>query len=139
MIAAPDDLVALYRVQGDGQEYTDQRDVVALDDDGMPWIIPDKRPNRGLIRADEYRNYVGLGHSSTSRIVSLLPAGGWRVEWTGDDGSTWSQPLVGWGVKANGDVVPLDTDPDGLVEEIGSPGQSYRIYHPDITEAENAT
>lgn len=131
MIAAPDDLVALYRVENDGQAYTDQRDIVAIDDDGMPWIVPDKSPNRGLVPADHYRNYVGLGRSSVSRVVSLLPAGGWRVEWTGDDGTTWSQPLVGWGLKANGDVVLLDADAEGLVEELDYRVKGWRIYHPD--------
>ena len=64
------------------------------------------------------------------KIVSIIPGDGWRVEWSPDNAPKWSQPLVGWGLTADGDVVPLDVDSTGMVEPVGSVATPARIYHP---------
>jgi hypothetical protein len=69
-----------------------------------------------------------------SPATAIMPAGGWRIRYTAD-GESWSEPLVGWALTADGEIVPLATDSAGLVWQIGEEG-NYRIYHPDATEPE---
>jgi hypothetical protein len=50
--------------------------------------------------------------------VSLIPGGGWRATWKLDDGTTESEPLIGWGVTAEGSVIPLTVDlSSGFVDD----------------------
>ncbi len=65
--------------------------------------------------------------------TALMPAGGWRVEFTKKDGSGFDEPLVGWALK-NGLVVPLVTDCDGLVEDGDAWSGGHRVYHPGQRE-----
>lgn len=40
-------------------------------------------------------------------IVCMVPARGWFARFRCKDGSMGLEPLIGWGLKANGDIVPL--------------------------------
>jgi hypothetical protein len=79
------------------------------------------------------RNAHAVGEAT---VVALIPAAGWRVTWRADDGQEWTQPLVGWGLRDDGLVVPLDTDCNGLVEPLTEVVGTWRVYHPDATEPE---
>lgn len=139
MIPAPPRLAARYRTEGTDNlgtpyKYWDHKAIVAFDDEGIPLIIGERKngDNRRLIRADTYTNYDGMTEDPDPRIVSMIPAVGWRVAYKNEDGSEWTRPLVGWGVKSDGDIAALDVDSTGLVEAIGETGNdSYRIYHED--------
>jgi hypothetical protein len=133
MIAAPPGLVALYK--HDKPEHSSTMTIVAFDDDGHPLVIDEngKRNKTQLIRADSWANYDGMADDPHPPITAIMPGGGWRVEWTDSDGTIWSEPLVGWGLKG-GSVVPLSTDCDGLVDDFDLVSGKWRIYHPDATE-----
>jgi hypothetical protein len=133
MIPAPPGLVALYK-HNDPPHHTDIP-VIAFDE-GRPLVIDrdGKHDKTRLIRADSYSNYDGMAQNPYPGITALLPAGGWRVEFTDPDGSKWSEPLVGWGLR-DGSVVPLTTDSTGYVNDFDPLSQEYRIYHPDATQA----
>jgi hypothetical protein len=130
MIPAPPGLVALYK--HDKPAHHTGMPIVAFDEDWHPLVIDadGKRDKTRLIRADSYSNYDGMAEDEHPPIAALLPAGGWRVEYTDSDGSKWSEPLVGWGLKG-GMVVPLTTDSTGLVDDFDHYAGEYRIYHPD--------
>lgn len=66
-----------------------------------------------------------------SAVVALIPGDGWRVAFSDDDGQEWSQRLVGWGLRVDGCVVPLDTDSGGIVEDLTATGGTWHVYHPD--------
>lgn len=134
MFPAPRGLVALFKHEMGGKVHHTDKPVVAFDEDGRPYVVPETGAR--LIPAESIRNYDGMGEDPYPPIVSLIPAGGWRVEYTGDTG-TWSEPLAGWGLRANGDVVPLETDSTGLVDT--SDSGNFRIYHPEQTPEDPAT
>jgi hypothetical protein len=123
--------------------YFTHKPVVAWDDDGAPLIVAedDRFGHRGtLVPAMVYNNFhaVGEGPGDPS-VFALIPPAGWRVAWRGDDGTEWTQPLVGWGLRDDGSVVPLDTDCDGLVQELIDTGGSWRVYHPDQVDAHSSS
>lgn len=129
MIPAPKGLAAHFT--GPGSD----RPVIAFTDDGVPLIVsPTKHHNQTLVPANRYTNYEGVGTDPCPDIVQIMTAGGWRVETTLDDGTTRDEPLVGWGLKANGQVVPLDVDETGHVDDFDLRGDTYRIYHPSTSE-----
>ena len=129
MIPAPPGLVALYK-HGKPAHHTEKA-IIAFDDDGHPLVIDDdgKRDKTRLIRAGAYANYDGMTEDPHPPLAALLPAGGWRVEFTLDDGTKWSEPLVGWALKGGG-VVPLTTDCDGVVDDFDLYSGNYRILSP---------
>lgn len=132
VIPAPPGLVARFKHSDtNGKPHYSQMQVIAFDDDGYPMVLHDKCHD--LRRANSYTNFADVGEDSHPPIVAMIGAGGWRIEYTDvDDGSKWSEPLVGWGLAANGFVYPLETDTDGVVMQIGTPpSQEGRIYHPD--------
>lgn len=49
------------------------------------------------------------------RIVQLLPGNGWNI-WRYTD-KPIASPLIGWALLANGEVVPLDSDTNGIVDD----------------------
>ena len=135
MIPAPSGLVALYKHENPSH-HTDLP-VIAFDDDGHPLVIDGtgKLDKTRLIRADSYNNYDGMAEDPHPPITALLPDGGWRAEFTDTDGTKSSEPLVGWGLRVDGSVVPLTTDSAGFVDDFDGLSQEYRIYHPDTTPA----
>lgn len=64
----------------------------------------------------------------TGRIVQIMPADGWLEEYEEPDGSITVEPLVGWGLKADGSVVPLNfiDHQSGAVEV----EDHVRVFHP---------
>lgn len=115
---------------GDRKYHTAKR-VLAWDDEGRALIASER--GDALCRATDYSNFSHLSETdgTDGPAVALIPAGGWRVERT-DDGKRWSQPLIGWALRADGSVVPMETDSQGLVLEVND--ADYRIYHDDDRE-----
>lgn len=64
-------------------------------------------------------------------FTALIPAGGWRIEYTWDDGTTRSEPIVAWALTQAGRVTPLYIDGDNLVMDTIDYGAGFRVYHPD--------
>ncbi len=130
MIPAPPGLTARYKHDEPKKHWTHRR-VVAFEDDWRPLVVSD---DHRLEPADRYGNYDGITdhHEENGSYTAIMPAAGWRIEYTGSDG-TWSEPLAGWAIK-DGSVVPLVTDCTGLVDDLDMPSDGeYRIYHPDAT------
>jgi hypothetical protein len=61
----------------------------------------------------------------------LVPAGGWRIGYTRDDGTTRSEPVVAWAITRAGRVTPLRIDGDNLVMDTIDCSGRFRVYHPD--------
>jgi len=129
MIPAPPGLTARYK--HDNPKHWTRRRVIAFDDDWQPLVISG---DRRLEYASRYGNYDGITDhlDDAGSYTAIMPAGGWRVEYTDPDGSKWSEPLVGWALK-DGSVVPLTTDSTGLIDDLDHGSGEYRIYHPDAT------
>jgi hypothetical protein len=103
--------------------------IEAWDDDGNPLVVEGEK----LRRAADFRNFeaVIVHDYDSQEVVSMIPAGGWRVEYEDDS----SEPLVGWGVTTAGNVVPLETDASGDVQiSDGEHSNVARIYHPDADD-----
>ena len=49
------------------------------------------------------------------KIVQIMPAPGWEVTYHLDRPNRWTEPLVGWGLRADGIIKPLRTDGAGWV------------------------
>ncbi|MER7114141.1 hypothetical protein ABT332_06590 [Saccharomonospora azurea] len=70
------------------------------------------------------------------RIVNVMPPNGWRVRFRDGYGSTaktWTAPLVGWGLTAAGEVVPLAQYSSwsvAPVRELHHESLSVEVYHP---------
>lgn len=129
MIAAPPGLAARYKQQGK-EPYWTRRRVVAFDDDWQPLVISD---DHRLEYASRYGNFDGITNHvdpECSDYTAIMPAGGWRIEFTNSDGSKFDEPLAGWALK-NRSVTPLTVDADGLVDDMDSYRGDYRICHPD--------
>lgn len=63
-------------------------------------------------------------------IVHVIPANGWRISYPQPDGTTWSEPVLGFAVYADGAVKALTVDRGGYVEPAECES-SCSIYHPD--------
>lgn len=62
--------------------------------------------------------------SNDTHIVQLIPADGWVAVYT--DGDTELRaPLVAWALRRDGQVVPLDTDPEG---DVGDPRETKNFH-----------
>ncbi|MGH3938927.1 MAG: hypothetical protein ACRDTG_09885 [Pseudonocardiaceae bacterium] len=124
MVPAPPRLAAVYGPNG-----CRAAQVVAFDERG-PLVVGE---SGRLCPARDLSHFVGLIPDRTS-IVSIIPGGGWRVEFT-DDGVTWSEPVVGWALLADGTVVALDTDSLGEVGVVRPESRGrHRIWHPDADQ-----
>jgi hypothetical protein len=132
LIPAPPGTVARYKFDNNGHPYYDEKPVIAFDGDGRALVAGGRR----LVPADDYANFTGL--DERAGYVALIPAGGWRVEFSDDDGSKWDEPLAGWALKNSGRIDPFTTDADGLTQNFDSYAGQYRIYHPDTTEITGA-
>jgi hypothetical protein len=134
MHMAPPGIIARYK--HDTRPRWTHRRVVAFDDDWQPLIISD---DHLLEPASRYGNYDGITDQHDpdgDPLTALLPAGGWRLEYTDDDGTKWSEPLVGWGLKQTGEVVALVTDDEGQVDHLDYLGGKRRVIHPDADRRE---
>jgi hypothetical protein len=128
LIPAPPGIVARYKHEEDGRTHHNELAVIAFDEDGGALVLG----KDSLVPATSYRNFDGLSDGSEHAGYSMLiPAGGWRVEFTNRDGSRWSEPLVGWALKPSSYVTPLTADDTGYVSDFEHYRGAYRIYHPD--------
>jgi hypothetical protein len=141
LIPAPPGIVARYKQKDGKREYHHELAVVAFDDDGAAALVLGET---GLVAATTYSNFDGLSDSPQHpEYVMLIPAGGWRVERTGKDGSRWSEPLAAWALKSSGAVAPLTVDGEGYVEDFQGYADSLRdgywVYHPDAVNLPEGT
>lgn len=134
MIPARPGLVANYKRQrtdstgAKGKPWWEPRPIEGWSDDGVPLVL-DRYGQ--LEDARRIEGYEGIDQSGTD-IVALIPAGGWRVEFSTEDG-TFSEPLVGWALRSDGSVVALATDSTGEVEDLEGYADKPRIFHPGTT------
>jgi hypothetical protein len=94
MIAAPPGLVARYKYTAPKPHWTHRR-VVAFDDNGQPLIVSD---DHRIEPASRYGNYDGITDQDDpddDPYTALMPAAGWRIEYTNPDGTTYSEPARG--------------------------------------------
>lgn len=114
----------------DGVTYITSEPVVAWSDDGDALVVDH---GSGCLRpANQSKGFAGL-NSDEGSVVAVLPGGGWLMHFTDEDGS-WTEPVVGWTVTANGVVEALSTDLAGDVEGIGTVGNKPTFSHPDRTK-----
>jgi hypothetical protein len=152
MIPAPPGYDALYRHRPETEPVPHLHvPVVAFADDGMPLVLGVRDHDRygnnvnlepfdaywrefhdRLRRADHIDGYIGV-YESDLAIVSMTPPNGWHVEQTTYDGSeTYVFPLVGWGVRTDGSVVPLCiTAYNEKVSTVQVGESGFRLRHPD--------
>jgi len=124
MIPAPAGIHANYKL--DNGRWTHSR-VVAFDDDGDPYIVW----RNGLVNAKSRPGFGGL-EDFDDEYSSLIPGAGWSVVWTYDDGSTETQPVIGWAVKNGWSVVPLVIVDDVSVEDLDMTSDKYRLVPPAV-------
>ncbi len=85
-----------------GEQYAwwDVQPVIAWDSDGCPLIAG----RSGLRSPNGAWQFCEMMDDPILRMAS---AQGWSARWRMEDGSFSHEPLIGWGIKASGDVVPL--------------------------------
>lgn len=59
-------------------------------------------------------------YADDAHIVQLIPADGWVAVYKDEDAEV-RVPLVAWGLRRDGQVVPLDTAPEG---DVGDPRET---------------
>ena len=70
------------------------------------------------------------GHMTQSgcrAVVSVAPSPGWHVARDTAQSREVLNPLVGWGVLCNGEVVPLGAEADGSVSELSELARCVHI------------
>src|SRR5258708_739030 len=127
---APSWLYASYKDDsGGGTPHHPQRGIGFGEDGAAPGITG----NGGrLVPADRYDNFAGIEDFGPdyNDLTTIIPPGGWRVEFTLEDGGTEDMPLAGWGVTGTGTVVPLAAA-GGEVNNLTTVAGKWRVYHPD--------
>ena len=108
----------------EGREFWE--DVIAFDEEGRALTV-DRRTGR-LEPAARFNNFKGINFHGD--LIQLIPADGWILE-RESEGRRWTSGIVGWGLKSNGDVVPLESDSEGYVSPIVGPRSSWRLLHRD--------
>ncbi|MFD3424095.1 hypothetical protein [Streptomyces decoyicus] len=122
MIPSKDGYFALY-TNSDGRSVR-SRPVIAWDDAGDALVVG----SHGLKTAGSIAGFSGVTRHAVP-LVAAVPGGGWFVDCTDEDGNSWTDRVVAWGIQADGTARPITTDPDG---NTGDPTESvakYRIYH----------
>ncbi|MDR7381114.1 hypothetical protein [Promicromonospora iranensis] len=72
--------------------------------------------------------------SSDTQIVQLIPANGWVAVYKDDD-TELRAPLVAWALRRDGEVIPLDTDPEG---DVGDPRKTRNFHRVErVTDRHN--
>ncbi len=133
MIPAPPWLAARF-TSSDPPTLLHRRVVGFDDEDGAALIVGfDHR----LVPVTAIGNFDGFDDLAPDPedYAVMMPPGGWRVEYTDDDGSKQDMPLVGWALRRNGGVAALVTDGDqGSVDDLDLLGGKWRVYHPDARD-----
>ncbi|MEQ7008352.1 hypothetical protein ABN028_19445 [Actinopolymorpha sp. B17G11] len=135
MIPAPPGRYVAHYMHPD-QDGDRTKPVLAFSDDGDALVLDEMQgrlvPAASAFVRHEFR-FVREATGSSRPLVAIAPAGGWMVQYTDkSDGEKWATPLAGWGLTPAGDVVPLETDADGVTSEAGDLGDvTAHFYHPD--------
>jgi hypothetical protein len=136
MMQAPPGVFALYTQEGPPRRVS-RKSVIAFSDDGAA-LVAGRRgklvPASQLPAFDRLTD-IGDGPGYTA----LIPAGGWRIEYTMDDGTSRSQPIVAWAITRAGQVTPLYIDGDNLVKDTTGHSGRFRVYHPDSAAPQPGT
>jgi hypothetical protein len=74
------------------------------------------------------------GPGQPEQTIALIPGGGWMI-FHSTFGEAWSEPVVAWALEANGNIVPVEADPDGRVRTVNMDGSE--IWHPDSTREQD--
>jgi hypothetical protein len=64
-----------------------------------------------------------------SKIVQLMPADGWYAHFKNIDGEKWQTPLIAWGLREDGSVVPLVAALSGEVEAACDCKEFETLWH----------
>ena len=129
LIPCPPGWVAVFYVREDDRYF--DMPILAWDDEGNPMVAADLALEPAKVAASARgAKFVSINQDPISNIVAVAPSEGWRIRYALDDGRTWTEPIIGWGVLADGDVRPLTTDRSGMVQET-SCTDKCAVYHPD--------
>lgn len=121
---------AFYSTDNTGKRYNDHYlPVEAWSDEGEPLVLDEKTGR--LRRADSYGNFASVGECQRPRRISAIPGGGWLMRHTEPDGSTWTEPVVGWVIDEYGTAEAIVTDGAGLTELITNVADTPAFIHPD--------
>ena len=129
--SAPSWLYASYKDESGGSTGHHHQRVIGFDEDGAALVIAGNE--RRLVPADSIDNFDGIVDFGPHYhdLTTIIPPGGWRVEFTRADGGTEDMPLAGWGMTGTGTVVPLTAAADGEVNNLTTVAAKWRVYHPD--------
>lgn len=116
---------------GAGRTTYSYKPVIAWNDDGQPLVAG----KRSLVPAHSLTNFDGIVSPDVSPTVGTIPGNGWRAEFTASDGSTFSDPIIAFAVRADGTGVPLQVGADGDVDASTSASNFSRLYHPEREQA----
>jgi hypothetical protein len=88
--------------------------VVAWDDDGTPLVLSEQhKMAQKLMPATHSTNFSHVSEDD-DLVVAAVPGGGWRVEYEGSgDNGPFSEPVIAWLIRADGDAYPTTSDSDG--------------------------
>ncbi|GAX57283.1 hypothetical protein [Streptomyces olivochromogenes] len=115
-----------------GSGYVPRLPVVAWDDDGFPLVV-----KRGMLRrASDLGSVTGI-HQNHAEVVGAVPGGGWLIDCTDSEGNSWTTPILAWTIHADTTAIPLTSDSDGVTSDATEGLESYRIYHPDMTDVQS--
>jgi hypothetical protein len=101
--------------------------VEAWDDEGRPLVVGTEEGR--LVPAEDKPGFEVVYDSD---LISIIPGGGWLAlsepDSASPQGFRYAMPVVAWGHKADGFIVPYILTDDGVVE---AKEQYYTLWHPD--------
>ena len=73
-----------------------------------------------------------MSNNDSDRIVQIMPATrGETVVFFNDDGSSWTEPVIGWGLYESGDTYALTAGTDGSADPVGEGREEYYLHQPE--------
>lgn len=115
----------------DGRTTFSFKPVIAWDDDGQPLVAG----KRKLMVASSFTNFDRIMAADDSPVVATVPGDGWRAEFKDEDGSTISDPVIAFAVRADGTGLPIQVGSDGEVDTSTSASNFSRLYHAEGEQA----
>lgn len=128
MIPSKDGYFALYNDNGRAVR---SRPIIAWDDEGEALVAG----SHGMKTAGSIEGFSGITRHGVP-IVAAVSGGGWLVDCTDEDGNSWTDKVVAWGIQADGTARPITTDPDGVTGDPTESVAKYRIYHPETSSTD---
>ncbi|MEU6344458.1 hypothetical protein ABZ883_26320 [Streptomyces sp. NPDC046977] len=121
---------ARYSQENNGRKHFTTKPVVAWDDNGTAQVVDEKTGH--LRDANSYTNFADLVPVALAPVVAAIPGGGWRVEYRDDEdeGRTFSEPVLAWQIRADGDCVPLTVDATGYACDPCDGANFVRVFLP---------